>query len=139
MGKLFVYVLGIFLFFGSCEDNKKKVETENPIRPPVEVDTAHLKNEPGPEVNNSKENPFGKITNGNVVAFLTEFGKNNPETKVRINTPYGNIEIELFKDTPLHRANFIYLVKQKYFDDTFFYRVVPNFIVQAGNSDLVST
>ena len=47
--------------------------------------------------------------------------------------------IELFKDTPLHRANFIYLVKQKYFDNTFLHRVVPNFIIQAGSSDLKST
>lgn len=52
---------------------------------------------------------------------------------------FGDIEIELYKDTPLHRANFIYLVKQQYFDDTFFHRVVANFIIQAGTSDLAST
>ena len=53
-----------------------------------------------------------------------------------IGTLHGDIELTLFEDTPLHRANFIYLVKQKYFDGNFFHRVVPNFIIQAGNSDL---
>ena len=51
----------------------------------------------------------------------------------------GDIVIDLYEDTPLHRANFIYLVKQGYFNETFFHRIVPNFIIQGGNSDLPST
>ncbi|CAM3378716.1 peptidylprolyl isomerase [Aequorivita lipolytica] len=142
MGKLFIYLFGIVLFFGSCEDNKKasdadsnrdEIEIENEIEiekqsiteNEAEVDSIALKH---PE-----------ITNENVVSFLTEYGKNNPETKVLITSRFGDIEMELYKDTPLHRANFIYLVKQHYFDETFFHRVVPNFIIQAGNSDIVST
>lgn len=82
---------------------------------------------------------FPKITDDNVVEFLTDYGKQNPETKVQISTRLGNIEIELFEDTPLHRANFIYLIKQKYFDETYFHRIVPNFIIQGGNSDNAST
>ena len=46
--------------------------------------------------------------------------KKNKENKVRILTKYGNIEIELFKKTPYHRANFIYLTKKGYFDGTMF-------------------
>ena len=61
--------------------------------------------------------------------------KKNKENKVRILTKYGNIEIELFKKTPYHRANFIYLTKKGYFDGTMFHRVVPGFIIQGGNSD----
>lgn len=137
MMKLFIYLFGIVLFFGSCEDKKKasdpdsyrdenEIETQEPID--AEVKTENLDN-----------NQYPEITNENVVSFLTEYGKKNPETKVLITTRFGDIEIELYKDTPLHRANFIYLVKQQYFDETFFHRVVPNFIIQAGNSDLVST
>src|SRR5690606_5429746 len=91
--------------------------------------------------NHKKENgkndltEYPEITDENVVSFLTEYGEKNPETQVLISTRFGEIEIELFKDTPLHRANFVYLVKQHYFDETFFHRVVPNFSIQAGNSD----
>ncbi len=132
MMKLFIYLFGIVLFFGSCEDKKKPVET----KPEAEVEI--VKNV---AIKTKKKDTIGypEITNENVVSFLTEYGKNNPETKVLISTRFGDIEIELYKDTPLHRANMIYLVKQHYFDETFFHRVVPNFIIQAGSSDLVST
>jgi peptidyl-prolyl cis-trans isomerase A (cyclophilin A) len=79
------------------------------------------------------------LTQDNVVALLTEYGQQNPENKVVIKTRFGNIKIELFDETPLHRANFLYLVQQDYFKDTFFHRIVPNFIIQGGNSDLRST
>lgn len=75
------------------------------------------------------------INNTNVVEKLTSFGLENKETKIKIKTKYGSIKIRLYKDTPLHRANFIMLTKNGYFDSTLFYRVIDNFIVQGGNSD----
>jgi cyclophilin family peptidyl-prolyl cis-trans isomerase len=67
--------------------------------------------------------------------FFLEYEKVNKENKVRISTAYGDIDILLFDKTKFHRANFIYLTKQGYFDGTQFYRIVNNFIIQAGNSD----
>jgi cyclophilin family peptidyl-prolyl cis-trans isomerase len=61
------------------------------------------------------------------------------ENKVRIETPLGSFDILLFKNTPYHRANFIFLTKQRYFDNTYFHRVVPDFIIQGGNSDNADT
>src|SRR5690606_2495092 len=145
MGKLFIYLFGIVVFFGSCEDKKKATDPdsyrdENEIKNENEIDTSTtLSNRVDVISETEKTIDYPKITNENVVSFLTEYGKKNPETKVLITSRFGNIEIELYKDTPLHRANFIYLVKNNYFDETFFHRVVPNFIIQAGNSDLVST
>ena len=65
--------------------------------------------------------------------------KKNKENKVRISTSYGNIDVLLFKNTPYHRANFIYLTKKKYFKGEYFHRVVKDFIIQGGNSDNIST
>ena len=79
------------------------------------------------------------LTQDNVIELLTEFGQQNSENKVAIKTRFGTIKIELFEETPLHRANFLYLIQQDYFKDTFFHRIVPNFIIQGGNSDLRST
>ncbi len=72
------------------------------------------------------------------VDFFTEYGKNNPETRVLLSTDFGDIEIELFKDTPIHRASFIYLVKEGCFDMSGFYRIIEDFVIQAGRSDLES-
>ena len=73
-----------------------------------------------------------KLTDENVINFLFEYEKNNKENKVRIYTNFGNIDILLFSNTPYHRSNFIYLTKKNYFDGTQFYRVVNNFVIQAG-------
>ena len=67
--------------------------------------------------------------------FFLEYDKHNIENKVRIVTDYGNIEIQLFDNTKFHRSNFIYLTKKNYFEGTQFYRVINNFVIQAGNSD----
>lgn len=80
-----------------------------------------------------------KLNDENAIPFLFEYGKKNKENKVRITTGYGSIEIELFNDTPYHRANFIYLIKNKYFQGEYFHRVVKDFIIQGGNSDNIST
>ena len=76
-----------------------------------------------------------KLTDENVINFLFEYEKNNKENRVKIYTNYGNIEILLFSNTPYHRSNFIYLTKKNYFEGTQFYRVVNDFVIQAGNSD----
>ena len=133
------FLFGLTLFFLSCEDTKKQQQTipedasEKIKEPPIQKkDTAAAATE-------KKTTAYPKITSNNVVEFLTNYGEAHPETKVRINTRIGQIDIELYEDTPLHRANFIYLIKQGYFDDTFFHRIVPNFIIQGGNSDNAST
>ena len=71
----------------------------------------------------------------NAIPFFNQYAQKNKENKVRIITKFGNIDILLYDNTPYHRANFVYLTKLKYFDGTMFHRVVPNFIIQGGNSD----
>ena len=75
------------------------------------------------------------ITNDNVTEKLSNYGKENPETKAVIKTTYGNIYVKLYEDTPLHRASFVMLAKKGFYDSTFFYRIHKNFVIQGGNSD----
>ena len=82
----------------------------------------------------AKETPF-KLSDENVMDFFLEYDKYNKENKVRVYTSFGEIDIMLFNNTKFHRSNFIYLTKKKYFNGTQFYRVINNFIIQAGNSD----
>lgn len=75
------------------------------------------------------------FTDDNIVSKLTVYGSKNPENKIRITTTFGTIDLKLYDDTPLHRANFIYLIKHKFFDQTLFYRVIDQFMIQGGSSD----
>ena len=79
------------------------------------------------------------LTDDNAIPFFFEYAKQNTQKRVQVETDYGNFVIELSEKTPYHRANFIYLAKANYFDETFFHRVVPDFIIQGGNSDQTST
>lgn len=141
MKKILIYIFGIACFLAGCEDKKKSSgnigrEPELEIESKLESESEKPQTETGIDLDTKK---YPEITNTNVIEFLTEYGKENPETKVLIETDLGDMEITLYKDTPLHRANFIYLVKQNYFEETVFHRVVPDFIIQAGNSDMYST
>ena len=87
------------------------------------------------ESNPVKEDRPFILNDKNAIPFFFEYSKKNKENKVRIQTKYGEIDILLFDDTPYHRSNFIYLTKKKYFDGTYFHRIVKDFIIQGGNSD----
>jgi len=52
---------------------------------------------------------------------------------VEMITDYGTIIIRLSDSTPLHRDNFLKLVKQNYYDSILFHRVIKNFMIQAGD------
>jgi len=55
------------------------------------------------------------------------------ECLVQMTTPYGNILIELFDQTPKHQDNFIKLVENHFYDSLLFHRVIPGFMVQGGD------
>lgn len=54
---------------------------------------------------------------------------------VEMITDKGTIIIRLSDSTPLHRNNFLKLVKEKYFDSVLFHRVIKNFMIQTGDPD----
>ena len=118
-----ILILIVFIVL-SCQNNEvnkkiiKKIKTKPKIISKIE----------------EKRN-YEKLSEKNAIPFLFEFSKKNKENKVRLETEYGNIDILLYENTNIHRANFIFLTKEKYFDGTIFHRVVPSFIIQGGNSD----
>lgn len=73
------------------------------------------------------------INKDNVREVLVRFGQENPENRLIIHTDLGDMAITLHEDTPLHRANFIRLIKEGYFEKADFYRVVKGFAIQGGD------
>ena len=56
-----------------------------------------------------------------------------PRHEVLLETDSGNIRIELFNETPLHRDNFLKLVRSGAYDGVLFHRVIKDFMVQTGD------
>ncbi len=55
------------------------------------------------------------------------------EQKVLIVTSEGKIVVKLYNETPIHRDNFLSLVKQKVYDGVLFHRVIEDFMIQGGD------
>lgn len=53
--------------------------------------------------------------------------------KVEMTTSMGKMVFVLYNDTPLHRDNFLKLVKEHTYDSLLFHRVIKNFMIQAGD------
>ncbi len=130
-----ILLLSVFCLFLNCEDkksNKKnKVETSKVIVDSI-IDTNKLTDA---DEADSLKRPFPKLNSKNAMNFFLDYDKQHKENKVRITTDFGTIDILLYNETKFHRSNFIFLTKQNYFTGTQFYRVINNFMVQAGSSD----
>lgn len=61
--------------------------------------------------------------------------KKDRKRDVLLHTSKGDMVIRLSDSTPLHRDNFLKLVKTHYYDSVLFHRVIKNFMIQAGDPD----
>lgn len=61
--------------------------------------------------------------------------KKDRKKDVELITTEGIIILRLYDSTPLHRDNFLRLVKSGYYDSVLFHRVIQNFVIQGGDPD----
>lgn len=67
---------------------------------------------------------------------MTDINPVNPDDAiVELKTTMGDITVELYNDTPLHRDNFLKLVGEGFYDGVLFHRVIDQFMVQTGDPD----
>jgi len=76
--------------------------------------------------------PDLKLKPVDVAGQLNSLAQDNKESKIVFATRLGDFEIEFDPRTPLHRINFIRLVKMGYFDDRHFYRNIYDSGIQGG-------
>lgn len=130
----FISSLFLFLIISCGESPKKSTDKvqENIAKTDTVaesvVDTTSIEKEV------EEEEPF-ELTEENAIDFFFDYAKTLKANKVKLTTTLGSFTIELYDNVPYHKANFIYLARQKYFDSTQFHRVVKDFIIQGGNSD----
>lgn len=70
----------------------------------------------------------------NICAVQAQTATDSVEHEVLLETTKGNIRVKLFNDTPIHRDHFLSLVKRGFYDGLLFHRVIPDFMIQAGDS-----
>lgn len=66
---------------------------------------------------------------------LAGAAKKSKRVYVEMETTMGNIQLVLYNDTPLHRDNFVKLVKEGFYDGLLFHRVIKGFMIQGGDPD----
>ncbi|MGA9271505.1 MAG: peptidylprolyl isomerase [Lutimonas sp.] len=140
--RLFFFGLMICLIF-SCDekknDDKDSDKTEIESSRSERISSPHKSEDRQVYEESKLAKPADSINNKNTVRFLEKYGALNPETQLVLKTRLGDIGLRLYEDTPLHRASFVFLAKVGYFDTTCFYRVVPDFIIQGGESERLDT
>ena len=131
---LFHICLGLIILMGSCQSEKKSQNSQhNKVN--VGGEKQLLKDSLVKETSVAKKDSVFKLNEDNVIDFFYDYNKNLKETKVKLETSFGNIVIDLYDNVPYHKANFIFLAKEGYFNNTYFHRVVKGFIIQGGNAD----
>ena len=65
----------------------------------------------------------------------TNVAKKYERERIKLTTDSGVIILKLYDKTPLHRDNFIKLVRQHYFDSLLFHRVIKKFMIQGGDPE----
>lgn len=129
--RLAAYLI-ITLSFVSCgEEEKDPLATNEEAQVEIQEKNSELK----ARVTAMLGIGYPKLSNKNAEQFLIDWGKENQITNVILETKYGEIELELYHDTPLHSLNFLYKIHRQYYTDTEFTRVVPDFVIQGGNSE----
>jgi cyclophilin family peptidyl-prolyl cis-trans isomerase len=119
---------------GCRQQNKEKVP--EPVAPAPQEHTQQVARD------STKADQAGEpfvLTEENAIDFFYDYQKGLEANKVRLTTSMGSFTVQLYDNVPYHKANFIYLTRKGYFDNTMFHRVVKDFIIQGGNADNMET
>ena len=67
-----------------------------------------------------------------ILAFITVDNMGD-QKKVKLETNYGEIIIELYNDMPITTRNFEKLVSEEFYDGIIFHRIIEGFMIQGGD------
>lgn len=76
-----------------------------------------------------------KIVFAALTVFILASCNKRGVTYAVVETDFGNMKIELYDSTPLHKENFIKLANEGFYDDLLFHRVIKGFMIQGGDPD----
>ena len=121
-----VFYSTVFILLSACQQGSVNVSQSS---------SGQGSKDSGPAKQQDEKEKEPKLTEESAESFLEKYARSNPADEAIIHTSKGDIRIKLYQNTPLHRANFVFLTRQGYFDDTWFHRVSKGHVIQAGNTD----
>src|SRR3989344_8297783 len=68
-----------------------------------------------------------------LIAGIMLMVKKQESTRVKLETNYGNITINLYSDMPITSGNFKKLVEGGFYDKVIFHIVIDGFMIQGGD------
>ena len=68
-----------------------------------------------------------------ITSTIKTYAAVDSSLKVKITTDSGVMIVKLYDSTPLHRDNFVKLVKQGFYDSLLFHRIIQGFMIQGGD------
>ena len=68
-----------------------------------------------------------------LISFFSFNTTSDNSTHVIMETSSGKMVIKLYDETPIHRDNFLKLVKSEFYNGVTFHRVIKDFMAQAGD------
>lgn len=86
-----------------------------------------------------EDNNDSETTTTTTTSTTSAVSTDTVENIIELKTSFGSMFMWLYKETPLHRSNFLKLADSGYFDQTTFHRCVPNFVIQGGDPNSKDT
>ncbi|MEK6155194.1 peptidylprolyl isomerase [Flavobacteriaceae bacterium 3-367] len=123
----------LLIFLAGCNDAPKK-KAISPLPEEVAKKDSVVIDSVVEPAQSPEDEPF-VLTEDNAIDFFFEYNKTRTKNKVKLTTSFGSFTVQLYDNVPYHASNFVYLADKGYFDNTYFHRVVKNFIIQGGNAD----
>ncbi len=104
--------------------SKKPMRRRTDARPAPDPDTE------------TRPHPGGRLRGLLVQATARADDTNSSDPEVRVTTNMGSFVVELYPDrAPLTVANFLRYVREGFYTNTLFHRVVANFVIQGGGHE----
>lgn len=143
-----ILIIGLSLIFTYCSNNQKPAEEQQKDTEQTQIEEKQNKEEP--EVitdttasEQTAENEAAQELTANepeaVPAEKEEPAKQEPpvldkQVKILIKTSMGNITAVLYNETPKHRDNFIKNIKDGWYENSPWHRIIANFMIQGGQN-----
>jgi cyclophilin family peptidyl-prolyl cis-trans isomerase len=122
----FALAVAVLLLGAGCESSQSMQPVSPPASPSSEI--------PVPSSTTDSSSQATVMPASSIYTYPGVLPESETDTNVRIKTTKGDIVIELLpKEGPNAASNFVYLIKQKFYDGLTFHRYEPGFVIQGGD------